>query len=69
VNAYPELDPFVLGHLGIALDHPPLNLYSAPQRIHHASEFDQHAVPGGLYDPPAMFGDLGVNQGAPMGLE
>jgi hypothetical protein len=61
VNADAELDPFLLGHFGIALDHAALNLYSTAQSVHHASELNQHAVSGGLHDTTTVLGDLGVN--------
>jgi hypothetical protein len=69
VKADAELDPLLLGHLGVALDHPTLNLDSTPQSIHHARELDQHAVSRGFDDPATVFGDLGVYQGAAVGLE
>jgi hypothetical protein len=69
VYSHPELDPLVRRDLGIALGHSALNLDSTVQRIHHARELDQHSVPGGLDDPPAMLGDLGIDQGLPVGLE
>src|SRR5262249_43212009 len=69
VYADPEFDAPVLRHLGVPLYHPPLHLDSAPQGIHHAGELDQHPVSGCLYDPSTVFGDLGVYQLSPMGLE
>jgi hypothetical protein len=69
VNADAELDPLLLRYLHVALRHPALNLDSTAHGINDAGELDQHAVPRGLHDAAAVFGDLGVNQGAAMGLE
>jgi len=65
VDTDPELDTPVLRHLGVPLGHPALDIYSAPQRIHHAGELHEHAVASGLDDPAAMEGDGRVNQLAP----
>ena len=40
-----------------------------PYGVHHTNKFDKHAVPGGLHDATAMFGDLGIDQFLPMRLE
>ena len=53
----------VLGrHLGIALDHPALNVDGAAHGVDDADEFDQHAVAGGLDDTAAVLGDLWIDQ-------
>jgi hypothetical protein len=67
--AHPKLDPFLAGHLGISLNHPALDLESAAQRVDHAPELYEHAVPGSLHDPTPVLINLGIDQGAPMGLE
>src|SRR5262249_33647777 len=45
------------------------NLYSTPEGVHHARELHEHAVPGGLHDAAAVFGDLRVDESAAAGLE
>jgi hypothetical protein len=54
MNAHPELDARVPGHLGVPLDHPALDLDSAAEGIHDARELHKHAVAGGLDDPAAV---------------
>jgi hypothetical protein len=68
IDANAELDPLLLWHLGVALDHSSLDIYSAAHCIHDAGEFYQHALAGGLDDPPAVFVNLGIDQGAPVCL-
>ena len=74
-NHITKIDPdangyaLVLGHLGIAVDHRPLDLGSAADRIDDAREFDQHAVAGRPDDAAAVLLDLGIDQFAAMGLE
>jgi hypothetical protein len=45
------------------------HLDRAAHRVDDARELDQHAVAGGLDDAPAMLGDLGINQFAPVRLQ
>ena len=46
----------------VALDHPPLDLDSAPDGVHHARELGEEPVASVLYNAPAVLGDLGVDQ-------
>jgi len=62
IDADPECDALVLGYVGLTVDHCPLHLDSATDRIDDAREVDQHPVAGGLDDPPVVFCDLGVDQ-------
>ena len=64
-----EGDAFVLGCLGVAVDHRPLDLDRTPDRIHDARKFHQHAVAGRLDDAPAVLPDLRVDKLAAMLLQ
>ena len=64
-----EPDPPLLGYLGLAVDHPPLDLGGATDRIHDAGKFRQEAVAGVLYDPAPVLRDLRHDQLSEMGLE
>src|SRR5262249_41144757 len=69
VDAHPELDPFVVGDLGVALGHASLQFDSAPHGIHDTRELHEHTVTGGLHDPPPVLGYLGVHQILSMALK
>ena len=69
VNADPKFDPLVLRYRRILLGHTALDFNGTAYRIHGARKLDQHAVAGGLDDPPAIVGDGGVNEGLPDSLE
>ena len=62
----PAGDSLSLRYPGIAFDHSPLQRECAGDRFDGASELDQKGVAGRLDDAPAMFGDFGVDQLAPM---
>jgi hypothetical protein len=62
-------DAFVVGCLGVAVDHRPLDLDGAPHRIDDARKLHQHAVARGLDDAAAMPADLWVDELAAMGLQ
>src|SRR5207253_7963218 len=66
IDPDPEGDPLVLGRLGIAVDHRPLNLDGAAHRIDDARKLHQHAVAGGLDNPAVMLPDFGVDKLAAM---
>lgn len=57
-----EGDPLILGNVGIAVDHRPLHLDGAADRIHNTWKFHEHPVAGGFYDPTVMFCDLRIEQ-------
>src|SRR6266699_4586657 len=61
--------PFIPQLNGIVLGNAAPDIDCAAHSVHHAGELDEHSVPCGPHDPAAMLGDLGVNQGAPVGLE
>ncbi len=69
IDPDPEVDAPVFGDFGIAVDHRPLDLDGAADRIDDAGKLDQHAVAGGLDDAAAMLGDLRVGKLASMGFE
>jgi hypothetical protein len=62
-------DPSLVGHFGLAVDHPALHLCGAAYRVDDAGEFRQHAVAGGLDDPALVFPDLRIDQFTQMRLE
>ena len=63
------LDPAVLRQIGVAVRHALLHFDRTADRLHRTCELNQKTVAGGLYDPSLMFGDLGVDQLAPMLVE
>jgi hypothetical protein len=63
-----EPDPVVLGHTGFAIDHRPLHLGGAADRVDDAREFRQHPVAGRLDDAAGMLADLRVDELAAMRL-
>ena len=69
IDPDPKGDAFVFRHLGIALEHRPLDLDGATHRIDDAREFDQHAVAGGLDDAAVMLADFRVDKLAAMRLQ
>jgi len=58
-----------LANLGLAVDHPALDLDSAAHGIHDTRKFREHAVAGVFDDPPLMLTDLWVDQFDEMRLE
>ena len=69
VNADAEFDPKFLRHTGVPLGHAALDLDGTAGSVHGACELGQHAVSGGLDDVSAMFGDGGIDERFPEGLE
>ena len=65
----PKPDPPLVGQLGLAVAHPPLDLGSTADRIDYARELHQQAVARVLYDPAPMLFDLRIDQFAQMRLE
>jgi hypothetical protein len=57
-----ENDAPIFLDLGFPVRHPPLDLGGADHRVHGAGELRQKSVPGGLDDPPPVFGDCGVDE-------
>jgi len=53
----------------VALDHASLHFDSAPDGVHDARKFHEHAVPSSLDDPPTVLRDLRVDHIFPMGLK
>jgi hypothetical protein len=69
IDADAELNTLLIWYLGIAPGHPSLNVKSAAHCVHHASKLGQQSISGMLDDPAAMFGNLGVDNGAEMVLK
>jgi hypothetical protein len=69
VDTDPKFDALLLSQLGIALSHPTLNLDSTAEGVHHTRELHEDAVVGGLHDPAAVLGDLGVYESPAVRLE
>jgi hypothetical protein len=57
-----EPDALLIGHLGLAVDHPALDLQSASHGVHHTGKFGQQPVAGVLYGTAPVFPDLRLDQ-------
>src|SRR5262249_18034806 len=66
IDADAELDALVGRQILVAFAHAALNVEGATERVHDAAELDQHAVAGGLDDPPAVLGNAGIENDAQM---
>jgi hypothetical protein len=64
VDANPELDALRIRHLGVALGHSTLNIKSAAGCVHYAAKLSQQPIAGVLDDTAAVFGNLGIDEGA-----
>jgi|SRR5262245_43003088 len=62
VDAHPEFDPPIRGHVRIPLGHCPLDLHGTTQCVHSTDEQDQQAVTSRSYGPTAVFFNLGLNE-------
>jgi len=51
----------LLRHFGLAVDHPPLDLDGATNRVNHAGKLHQHYIASILHDPAAVTFDLRFN--------
>src|ERR1019366_3704795 len=60
VDAHAELDPLLLRHVGVALDHTALHLEGATHCVHHTGKFHQQPIASSLNNPPAVLIDLGI---------
>ncbi len=69
MHSDPEVDATLLGCLGVAFSHAPLNGESAFDRVNHAGEFDKRAITHQLDDASVVISDSGVDQLLPMTLE
>jgi len=63
IDANPERNAIAGGLVCVSRRHCTLNVDRAAQGGIRAAEFDQHPIAGGLDDAPAVFVDLGVEQG------
>ena len=57
IDPNPEPDAVVLGYVGLAVDHRPLQFHRTAHRVDDAWEFRQQAIAGILDDAPGMLGD------------
>jgi len=64
MHANAPIHPALAGKPGIALRHQLLQRDGALHGADHRAEFGQHAVAGGLDDPPAVLGDQRIGGGA-----
>ena len=69
IDAHAELDALIIWHPGIALDNPALDIECATHCVHYATKLSQHPVSGVLDDPTTVFGNLGIDKSAQMGLK
>ena len=57
-----KFDAPLVGHLGLAIDHPPLHLGGTAHRINDAREFREQTVAGVLDDAAPVLKDLRIYQ-------
>ena len=69
MDANTELNPFILWHKSILLNHAALDFDGPTHRIHGTGKLDQHAVARGFDDPASMGSDSGIDESLPDGLE
>ena len=69
VDADAKADLAPRRHVAVAPRHAPLDLDRTRHGIRDARELDQHAIAGGLDQPPLVLGDRRVDQLETMGLE
>jgi hypothetical protein len=62
VDADAKLDPLLPPGGFVTPGHPPLKLDPAPHGVDDAGKFREQAVAGVLHDPPAVLGDLRMDQ-------
>ena len=61
VNADAKFDPEFRRYAGVLLSHLSLDFHRTARGIDSTSEFDQHAIAGGLDDATAVRGDPGID--------
>ena len=64
IDADTELNLLLLWHLGIALGHAALDIKSAAHCVHYAAKLSQQPIAGVLDNTAAVFGNLGIDEGA-----
>ena len=69
VDAEAKFEAVFGGHARIAIDHSPLHVDRAANGIDHTGKLEQQTIAGRLDNPAAKFGDLGVDQVAPVRLQ
>ena len=57
-----EPDALLLARLGLAVEHPALDLHGAAHRVDDAGELGQEAVTGVLHGTAPMLGDFGIDK-------
>ena len=69
IDSDAELDPAFHRHIGIVLNHRPLDFDGAAHRINDAGELDEQPIAGSLDDAAPVLLDLGIRQLAPDRLQ
>jgi hypothetical protein len=69
VDADAKPDAPLLGYVGLAVDHSPLDLHGAAHGIYNTRKLSQQVVAGILYDPAPVLPDLRIDQFAEMRFE
>src|SRR5262249_10136357 len=64
-----ELDPLLLGHVGVPLGHSLLNINRTAHRVHYAPELSQQSIAGILDNIPTVLSDLRIDQRAQVVLK
>jgi hypothetical protein len=64
-----EPDAPVFNDIGVPGCHRALHLGGTPNRVHDTRKFHQHAVAGGLHNPPPVLHNFGIDEFAPMRFE
>jgi len=62
IDPNPKPDPAFLGHLGLAVNHPALDLDSATHRVHDTRKFREQAVASMFDCAPTVLFDLRIDQ-------
>jgi len=62
IDTNTELDAFLSGDIGIALNHAALDVDGAAHCVDYTSMLDKHAIARGLDNTTAVFGDLRINE-------
>jgi hypothetical protein len=57
-----KTDALLLGHLGLSVGHPALDLHRAAHSVQDTCKLCQEAVAGVLHNPAPVLGDLRINQ-------
>jgi hypothetical protein len=67
IDTNAKFNALVLRYLRIALEHAALNLDRTGDGVHDAAKFSENTVACGVGDVPAVHGDRGIHEFAPVG--